>query len=415
MNSELSPLTRTERQLLGVRKWLGSRCRGTLQYATGVGKTRTAIIAIKGFLSKNKNKKIVVVVPTEHLKIQWMQELAKNGIYHDVVVEIINSAAKVKEKVDFIIIDEAHRSAANLFIEIFTNRDPSIVLGLSATFDRLDERHLLLNKYCPVCDVITIQEAIANKWLSPYKEYKVVLEVDDIEIYRQANQEFQSSFSMFNFDFNAAMSSMTNIIYRRTYAKQMGISAKEMDAIVFTWGRALQARKSFVMNHPKKVEITRQILAARPWSKAITFSATIKQAETIGGGFVVHSGKTKKKNRLTIQEYGKLTTGVIHAAKSMDEGIDCPGLNLAIILCNTSSANQKIQRKGRVIRFEAGKEAEIFSLIIKGTNEEAWFNTSSSGSEYIEINEEELTAVLAGVESSNMKREAVASDLLFRL
>lgn len=380
-----------------------------------VGKTRTAIIAIKGFLSKNKNKKIVVVVPTEHLKIQWMQELAKVGIFHDVQVEIINSAAKVEEKIDFLILDEAHRVPGPTFFEVFKNRDPSIVLGLSATFERLDGRHELLNQFCPVCDIITIQEAIANKWLSPYKEYKVLLEVDDIEIYREANRDFQNSFAMFGHDFNVAMSCMTNIIYRRSYAKKMGMASGEIDAITFTWGKALRTRKDFVMNHPKKVEITRQILAARPWSKAITFSATIKQAEKIGGGFVVHSGKTKKKNRLTIQEYAKLSTGVIHTAKSMDEGVDCPGLNLAIILCNTSSKTQKTQRVGRAIRFEAGKEAEIFTLIIKGTNEESWFNTSSAGSNYIEINEEELTAILAGVETSNITKEAVASDLLFRL
>lgn len=35
ISTELAPLTRSERQLLGVKKWLGAKCRGTLQYATG--------------------------------------------------------------------------------------------------------------------------------------------------------------------------------------------------------------------------------------------------------------------------------------------------------------------------------------------------------------------------------------------
>ena len=52
------------------------------------------------------------------------------------------------------------------------------------------------------------------------------------------------------------------------------------------------------MNHPLKIEITKKILDARPKCKAITFSATIKQAEQIGRGYLVHSGKTKKKNRM---------------------------------------------------------------------------------------------------------------------
>ena len=241
---------------------------------------------------------------------------------------------------------EAHRIPADSFFEVFKTRDPTVVLGLSATFNRLDGRHELLAKYCPICDIITIKEATENKWLSPYKEYKVVLVVDDIYKYDEYNRQFYDSFSFFEFNFETAMKCLTNIIFRRTYGKKMGVSASEMDAIVFTWSRSLRGRKSFVMDHPKKLEITRKILQARPMSKAITFSATIKQAEKIGGGLVVHSGKTKKKNRITVEEFSRMSTGVIHTAKSLDEGVDIKGLNLAIILCNTSSQTQKTQRVG---------------------------------------------------------------------
>ena len=167
-------LDRTERQKLGVKKWIQAGCRGTLQWSTGVGKTRAAIIAIKSFLTNNTGKKIVIVVPTEYLKVQWLQELAKFGVYHDAVVEIINSAIKISAKIDFLILDEAHRIPSDTFYSIFKERNPSIVLGLSATFSRLDGRHELLSRYCPICDVITIQEAITNKWLSPYKEYNKI-------------------------------------------------------------------------------------------------------------------------------------------------------------------------------------------------------------------------------------------------
>lgn len=30
-------LTRTERQKLGIKKWINTKCTGTLAYATGVG------------------------------------------------------------------------------------------------------------------------------------------------------------------------------------------------------------------------------------------------------------------------------------------------------------------------------------------------------------------------------------------
>ena len=239
---------------------------------------------------------------------------------------------------------ECHRYASDTFYLVFQNRNPKLVLGLSATFSRLDGRHELLNKFCPVCDFISVKEAIDNKWLSPYKEYKVLIDVPDIQEYLNYNKQFIETFSVFEFNFKTAMDCLTNIIYRRAYGKKMGISPQEMDGIIFTWNRSLKGRKSFVMNHPLKIEITKKILDARPKCKAITFSATIKQAEQIGRGYLVHSGKTKKKNRVTMDDFSNLQFGVINTAKSLDEGCDIPGLNLAIILCNTSSATQKTQR-----------------------------------------------------------------------
>lgn len=432
-------MTRDERQQLGVKKWLENGCRGTLQWCTGSGKTRAAIIAIKSFLKRNPDKKIVVIVPTEYLKIQWYGELSKFGLFDYVNVEIINSAVKVINQIDFMILDEVHRMAADTFYQIFSQRRPKIVLGLSATFSRLDGRHQLLTQYCPIVDVLSVQEAIENKWLAPYKEYKVLIEPDDINVYREANASFLNAFAYFNNDFTLAMQCVGGIkknnrvikqshfvryeyaqsqctlpTYHPRYKDVVKSILAEVTAMAFTWSRSLQARKGYVMNHPRKIELTRQILAARPNKKAITFSATIKQAEKIGNGLVIHSGKTKKKNRITMEEFALMKTGVIHTAKSLDEGADVPGLNLAVILCNTSSQTQKTQRLGRVIRYEEGKEAELFTLVIKGTMEEAWYNTSTAGKNYIEISEAELLDILNGETSDNIVQEGKEMDILFR-
>ena len=195
----------------------------------------------------------------------------------------------------------------------------------------------------------------------------------------------------------------------------MGIPHGEMDAITFSWLRSMKARKAFVLNHPKKIEIARKILNARPFSKAITFSGTIKQAEKIGIGHVLHSGKTKKKNRLTMEEFNQLPSGVLSTSKKLDEGADIQGLNLAIILSNSSSKTQKTQRIGRAIRFEEGKTAEIFTLVIKDTVENNWFLNSSEGNLYIEINEQELDEVLAGEEIELNEQEGREIDEAFRM
>ena len=372
------------------------------------------MIAIKWFISKNFNKVIKVIVPTEYLKIQWINELSKYNLLQYVSVEIINSAIKNEDHIDFLILDECHRIPSDTFYAVFSKRSPTIVLGLSATFSRLDGRHQLLDKFCPVCDIISVHEAIENSWLSPYKEYKVIIEPEDLNSYYELNRQFNDSFSIFNFDFKLAMDCLTNIIYRRSYAKKMGIDSKTMDAVVFTWSRTLKARKSYVMNHPKKLEITRKIIEARENEKIITFSATIAQSEKIGKGYIINSGKTKKKNRITLEEFSSMKSGVIHTAKSLDEGSDIPGLSVAIILSNTSSQTQKTQRVGRVIRYEEGKEAEIFTLIIKGTMEEGWYQTSTAGKNYIEITELELDEILKGKQTENLVQEAKEVSNMFR-
>lgn len=310
-------------------------------------KTRAALLAIKMFLSKNKNKKIKVIIPTEHLKIQWLQELIKYNLHNDVTLEIINSAVERPEKIDFLILDEIHMMLGERYINVFKVKDPTLILGLSATFERLDNRQELIKHYCPVVDVISLQEAIENDWLSNYREYKVNIRPDDIQTYKEINVKFLDSFAIFNYDFNLGMKCVTNIIFRRTYGKQLNLSAKEIDAVTFTWNKSLQERKSYVMNHPKKIEITKKIIEARPFSKIITFSNTVKQASQIKIGDIVYSKPgNKKKNELILKNFNTQTSGVLNAVKSMDAGVDISGLNLAIILSNTSSSTQKTQRVG---------------------------------------------------------------------
>ena len=259
-------------------------------------------------------------------------------------VEVINTAIKREHSHKLFVIDEIHRSNSTLFREILHQTNGKKVLGLTGTFERLDGLHEIAQKYCPVCDTVTIKEALANGWVSDYREYKVLLEVEDIDVYKELNRQFISTFAIFNFSFETAMSAVTNIVFRRQYAKKINKDHKELDAITFAWNRALKGRKEFVQNHPKKIEIAKKILEARQGKKAITFSSTIKQAEKIGEGYTVHSGKTKKKNKLTIEEFNELETGILNTSKSCDEGIDVKGLNLAIILGGTSSKSQKTQR-----------------------------------------------------------------------
>jgi superfamily II DNA or RNA helicase len=47
-------------------------------------------------------------------------------------------------------------------VRVFERVHYTFILGLTGTMERLDMRHLLLEKHAPVCDRITIEEAEKN-------------------------------------------------------------------------------------------------------------------------------------------------------------------------------------------------------------------------------------------------------------
>ena len=94
-----------------------------------------------------------------------------------------------------------------------------------------------------------------------------------------------------------------------------------------------------------------------------------KMAEELGDGFVMHSKKSKKKNQETLEAFNACTSGVMHTSKAAETGLDIPGIDTEIILYTNSSKIRKTQVLGRSIRYEEGKVAEIFTLVLKGTQE----------------------------------------------
>lgn len=301
--------------------------------------------------------------------------------------------------------------ASVTFVQVFQAVEYNYILCLTGTLERLDMRHVILEKYAPVCDRITIEEAEANGWVAPHKEYVVMIKTD-LSDYNAWTQKFNSYFSTLNYDFNFAMKLVTDPIARNKWAKQMGYQSKQATAIVMDWMRLMKKRKDFIMNHPKKLEIARKILNARKDKKAITFSATIKMAESIGIGETIHSQKKSKENKEIIERFNDAATGVLNTSKSADQGVDCKGVNLEVILHTDSSKIRKVQRLGRSIRFEEGKIAEIFTLVIAGTQEVKWLGNSKT-SKVITINEEQLDQILAGDSITTRERE-YAQDYDFR-
>lgn len=359
-----------------------------------LGKTRVALNLIDAFTTKNPEAQTLVVVPTQILKDQWIQQIDERGLGLNARVEVINSVIKLDWICDLLVIDECHTCVSQTFVEIFNRVTYKYILCLTGTMERLDMRHLILEKFAPICDRITIEEAEQNGWVSPHKEYLVLLNVDLTE-YNEWTRKFNSYFSYMNYNFSLGMKLATDPIFRNSWAKQMGLDSKKTAAIAMDWMRMMKKRKDFIQNHPRKLEVAKKIIEARKDKKIMTFSATIKQAESFGFGYVVHSDKKSKENKETLEAFNNAESGVLHSSKACNTGLDLKGINCEIIMNTDSSKIKKVQTVGRGLRFEQGKTTEIFTLVIAGTQEVKWF-TNSKASKVITINEEQLDKVLAG-------------------
>lgn len=423
-NSLFKTITRDERQEEARVKWIKNKCRGTLVASTGFGKTRVGLNCIRTILDKYPNKRVLIIVPTTALKEQWATIIDSNDLSFNCEVAVINTAIKNQYNCDILVLDEVHRVPADSFSKVFETVNYKYILGLTATFERLDGKHALIEKYCPVFDEVTLEEARFNGWISDYKEYQVLLDVDDIDIYKEYNKSFTEHFEFFGYDWDKVTSCLgpNGFMKRAQLRDEMcpngSIEERKrvFKAITYhatSFMRVIQQRKAFINNHPKKLEIVRRIIEARPNSKIITFSNNIKMAESIGMGGKVFSGKdSKKKGRMTIEEFSQEETGILHTIRKADEGLDVPGLSVAIILGLDSSKTRKVQRIGRVARKEGDKQAEIFTLVIDQTVEVEWFKKSNSSTNVITIDEEGLNDVLAGREPKPYKKRI--KDFTFR-
>ena len=416
------PVSRDERQAESVNKWLKSNGKGTVVAGTGVGKTVIAIKCIQRVRTKYPNLSVLVIVPTDLLKDQWESELSKWNVSNNTRVKVMKGASKQEDECDMLIIDEAHRINAETISNVFNVIKYKIILGLTATFERLDGRHEILSRFAPVIDTITLEEAQLNGWVSKYKDYVVLIDVDDLDVYQKLDAKFNEHFEFFDRDFDLIMTMVgpkgfvNKLKYRDELCKHTNKNPKEVlkDINYHANGfiQALQSRKKFVLEHPKKLEIAEEIIASRPNSKIITFSANTKVAESFSSGYIYTGKEGKKKNRMTLEEFSSLPAGQLNTVKLAEEGMNLPDLSVGIMLGVNSSKTKAVQTLGRVIRLSKDKTAEFFTLVINDTVETKWMQNSRINKNFESIDVENLRKVLKGEPYEKYRRKL--KDFTFR-
>ena len=73
---------------------------------------------------------------------------------------------------------------------------------------------------------------------------------------------------------------------------------------------------------------------------------------------------------------------VLLTSKVLNEGVDVPEANVAIILSGSGSVREHVQRLGRILRKSGDKQAILYEVVTRGTVEEFTSNRRRQHSAY---------------------------------
>ena len=379
--------TRTSKQLEIVETWKKAHGMGTVVAATGFGKTRVAIIAIKRFVAIQPKATVVIIVPTLNLKDQWIKELQTHKVNDNCEVVVVNTAYKNTYKCEVLVLDEIHCYGAPQFKKIFKTISYDYILGLTATIERADGKHDILLENCPIIAEVTIDECYKNGWVSPYTVYNLAVPMlpEETAQYAQANNKFkwaaQTVGGISGDTFRRAQSLLKN---RKGTDKEIGAAA--------TYFSSIKKRGDICKNSKAKFNIIEQIISKYSDRKAIIFSdstAFADELQEILGETCLsfHSKQSKKVRAEVLKKFkdGRTKQRVISAVKALNAGFDVPDCSLGIVAAGNSRKLDNIQRTGRIIRYVPGKKAVIINLYAPNTQEVAWLTNRQEGQEVIWI------------------------------
>lgn len=185
---------------LEVEREVHNRYRNLLVAATGTGKTVISAFDYKNFRNNNKSTKLLFVAHRKEILTQakaTFQGILKDNNFGDLwvdgleptsneyvfaSVQTLNNRLKdinlSSDYYDFIIIDEVHHISASTYRPIINYFKPKVLLGLTATPERMDGEDILEDFCNRIAAEIRLPEALNKKLLCPFQYFGITDNID---------------------------------------------------------------------------------------------------------------------------------------------------------------------------------------------------------------------------------------------
>lgn len=363
-------------QAAAVHDWLRAAGRGIVVLPTGAGKTVVALDAIARLAVRT-----LVVVPTIELLRQWRAEvIARLGAPDEAVgivgggerrlgpITIItyDSAAMPRRRLDgfgLLIVDEAHHLPAQSYRAIATKCAAPWRLGLSATLERADGRHAELDDLIgPVVFERQAEELAAAKHIAAYRERRVFVDLTPEEELR-----YESLMAEWRWYVATRRSQLTGgpglfaALVRRS-----GFDPAARSAL-----RAHHEARLVALNASAKLATVEELLRRHAADKVIVFSEYTDMVDRISRTLLLPAITYRTpaaERRAILHGFRTGTLSKLVTGRVLNEGVDVPDANVAIVASGSASMREYVQRLGRVLRPKPG-EAQLYELISRRTTE----------------------------------------------
>lgn len=185
---------------LEVERIVHNRNRNLVVAATGTGKTVISAFDYKKFKNENKSAKLLFIAHRKEILIQaistyrgilrdnnfgelWVDGYVPNN--YEIVfasIQTINNRLSNSQFspsfFDYIVIDECHHLTANSYRGVINYFQPKVLLGLTATPERMDGGDIQEDFHNRIAAEIRLPEALNKKLLCPFQYFGITDSVD---------------------------------------------------------------------------------------------------------------------------------------------------------------------------------------------------------------------------------------------
>jgi DNA or RNA helicases of superfamily II len=370
-----SPELTTEIELRGyqqqaLNRWLSER-RGVVVLPTGAGKTYVGIEAIA-----ETNHSAFVIVPTLDLVDQWKSELemfnvpigeytGREKTLKPITISTYDSAYNHAEKLGnrfkLLVFDEVHHLASESYRQIAQLFAAPFALGLTATFEREDDKHEVLGELLggKIYEIETAE--LTGEYLSEYTVERITVELTPKE--REMYDENVETFR------NYLIS--TDITMRGPEDFQKVVLRSGNDPRAWRAVRSRNEARQIAYSSESKLDELAILLEQHRDDRIIIFTRYNDLVYDVSNRFFIPSityTTDKDERQHILKRFRNHTYDAIVSSQVLNEGIDVPDANIGVILSGTGSSREYRQRLGRILR-PSGDTAHLYEIVSSGTGE----------------------------------------------